>query len=243
MRLNGKLAVITGAASGIGLETSKRFILEGAIIAACDYNENALRKTKEKLGKQYHIYKMDVTKHDAVKKTIDTIVSDLKEIDILINNAGITKDNFLINMPEGDFDAVISVNLKGAYNVTKSVVPYMIERGSGVILNASSVVGIYGNAGQTNYAASKAGIIGMTKAWAKEFARYKIRVNAIAPGFIETPMTEKVPQKIIDYMDLKTPLGRMGEASEIADAYLFLASDDASFITGQVLGVDGGLVI
>ncbi len=243
MRLNGKLAVITGAASGIGLETSKRFILEGAIIAACDYNEDALRKTKEKLGKQYHIYKMDVTKHDAVKKTIDTIVSDLKEIDILINNAGITKDNFLINMPEGDFDAVISVNLKGAYNVTKSVVPYMIERGSGVILNASSVVGIYGNAGQTNYAASKAGIIGMTKAWAKEFARYKIRVNAIAPGFIETPMTEKVPQKIIDYMDLKTPLGRMGEASEIADAYLFLASDDASFITGQVLGVDGGLVI
>ncbi len=243
MRLNGKLAVITGAASGIGLETSKRFILEGAIIAACDYNEDALRKTKEKLGKQYHIYKMDVTKHAAVKKTIDTIVSDLKEIDILINNAGITKDNFLINMPEGDFDAVISVNLKGAYNVTKSVVPYMIERGSGVILNASSVVGIYGNAGQTNYAASKAGIIGMTKAWAKEFARYKIRVNAIAPGFIETPMTEKVPQKIIDYMDLKTPLGRMGEASEIADAYLFLASDDASFITGQVLGVDGGLVI
>ncbi len=243
MRLNGKLAVITGAASGIGLETSKRFILEGAIIAACDYNEDALRKTKEKLGKQYHIYKMDVTKHAAVKKTIDTIVSDLQEIDILINNAGITKDNFLINMPEGDFDAVISVNLKGAYNVTKSVVPYMIERGSGVILNASSVVGIYGNAGQTNYAASKAGIIGMTKAWAKEFARYKIRVNAIAPGFIETPMTEKVPQKIIDYMDLKTPLGRMGEASEIADAYLFLASDDASFITGQVLGVDGGLVI
>ncbi len=243
MRLDNKVAIITGAASGIGLETSKRFIREGATIAACDYNETALRKAEEKLGNKYHIYKMDVAKYDAVKKIVDKIASDLKKIDILINNAGITKDNFLVNMPESDFDAVINVNLKGVYNVTKAVVPYMIEKSVGVILNASSVVGIYGNAGQTNYVASKAGIIGMTKAWAKEFARYKIRVNAVAPGFIETPMTKKVPQKVIDYMDSKTPLGRMGEPVEIADAYLFLASDDASFITGQVLGVDGGLVI
>ena len=243
MRLEGKVAVITGAASGIGLETSKRFISEGAIIAACDYNEDALGEAGEKLGKQYHIYKMDVTKHDNVKKIVDTIAFDLKKVDILINNAGITKDNFLVNMPESDFDAIIDVNLKGVYNVTKAVVPYMIEKGSGVILSASSVVGIYGNVGQTNYAASKAGIIGMTKTWAKELARYKIRVNAVAPGFIKTPMTKKVPQKVIDYMNSKTPLGRMGKPAEIANAYLFLASDEASFITGQVLGVDGGLVI
>ncbi len=243
MRLNNKVAIITGAASGIGLETANRFIHEGATIAACDYNETTLRKAKEKLGNKYHIYKMDVTRYNAVKKTVDKIASDLKKIDILINNAGITKDNFLVNMPESDFDAVINVNLKGVYNVTKAVVPYMMEKSVGVILNASSVVGIYGNAGQTNYTASKAGIIGMTKAWAKEFARYKIRVNAVAPGFIETPMTKKVPQKVIDYMDSKTPLGRMGDPAEIADAYLFLASDEASFVTGQVLGVDGGLVI
>lgn len=243
MRLDKKVAVITGAASGIGLETANRFIREGAIIAACDCNEDALREAGEKLGEQYHIYTIDISKHDNVKKTVGRIVSDLKKIDILINNAGITKDNFLVNMPESDFDAVINVNLKGTYNTTKAVVPYMIEKGGGTILNASSVVGIYGNVGQTNYAASKAGIIGMTKAWAKEFARYKIRVNAVAPGFIKTPMTKKVPQKVIDYMDSKTPLGRMGESVEIADAYLFLASDEASFITGQVLGVDGGLVI
>jgi len=186
---------------------------------------------------------MDVSKHNAVKKTVGKIVSDLGKIDILVNNAGIVKDNFLVKMSENDFDDVINVNLKGVYNVTKAVAVYMIEEGRGVILNASSVVGVYGNVGQTNYAASKAGVIGMTKAWAKELARYKIRVNAVAPGFIKTPMTEKVPKKIIDYMDSKTPLGRMGKPAEIANAYLFLASDVASFITGQVLGVDGGLVV
>ncbi len=243
MRLKGKVALITGAASGIGLATAKRFIEEGAVVAACDFNVDALNKASNELGQDYHPYKMDVSDHDGVKEIVDKIVADLGKIDILVNNAGITKDNFLIKMPEADFDAVINVNLKGVYNVTQAVVPYMMEKKSGVILNASSVVGVYGNIGQTNYVASKAGVIGMTKTWAKEFARYNIRVNAVAPGFIKTPMTSAVPQKVIDYMNSKTPLGRMGEAIEIANAYLFLASDEASYITGQVLGVDGGLVV
>ena len=243
MRMKGKAVLITGAASGIGFAMAKRFIEEGAVIAACDYNEEALERAKKEMGDFYHLYKMDVSKHDEVKEMVKKIISDLDKIDVLVNNAGVTKDNFLVKMPENDFDAVIAVNLKGVYNITKAVVPYMMERKSGVILNASSVVGIYGNIGQTNYVASKAGVIGMTKTWAKEFARYGIRVNAIAPGFIKTPMTSKVPQKVIDHMNSKTPLGRMGEAIEIANAYLFLASDEASYITGQVLGVDGGLVV
>ncbi len=243
MRLKGKVALITGGASGIGLATCKRFIEEGATVAACDFNEEALKAAADEIGSQYHPYKMDVSNHEMVKEVVEKIASELGKIDILVNNAGITKDNFLVKMPEKDFDAVINVNLKGVYNVTQAVVPYMMEKKSGVILNASSVVGVYGNIGQTNYVASKAGVIGMTKTWAKEFARYNIRVNAVAPGFIKTPMTSKVPQKVIDYMNSKTPLGRMGEAIEIANAYLFLASDEASYITGQVLGVDGGLVV
>lgn len=243
MRMKGKVAIITGGASGIGLATARRFIEEGAVVAACDYNEVALKKACEELGEAYHSYKMDVSKYVEVEKVIGDIVSELGKIDVLVNNAGITKDNFLTKMPESNFDSVIAVNLKGVYNVTKVVVTHMMERKKGVILNASSVVGIYGNIGQTNYVASKAGVIGMTKTWAKEFARYGIRVNAVAPGFIKTPMTAKVPQKVIDYMNSKTPLGRMGEAIEVANAYLFLASDEASYITGQILGVDGGLVI
>jgi 3-oxoacyl-[acyl-carrier protein] reductase len=242
MRLKGKVALITGAASGIGLETSKLFIKEDAVVAACDYNEEALKKAKAEIGESYRTYKMDVSKHDEVKIIVDKIFSDLGRIDILVNNAGITRDNFLVRMPEADFDAVISINLKGIYNVTQAVVTYMMNQRNGVILNASSVVGIYGNIGQTNYAAAKAGLIGMTKTWAKEFARYNIRANAVAPGFIKTPMTESVPEKVIEQMKAKTPLGKMGEALDIANAYLFLASDEASYVTGQVLGVDGGLV-
>ncbi len=242
MRLENKVALITGAASGIGFETAKRFISEGAIIAACDYNEDALKKAQNELGNAYKIYRMDVSKHDEVKQVVDSIAKDLGRIDILVNNAGITKDNFLVRMSESDFDAVIAINLKGVYNVTQAVVPYMMNQRSGVILNASSVVGIYGNIGQTNYAASKAGLIGMTKTWSKELARYNIRVNAVAPGYIRTPMTANLPEKVTNLMKEKTPLGRMGEPIDVANAYLFLASDEANYITGQVLGVDGGLV-
>ncbi|BBJ28561.1 3-oxoacyl-[acyl-carrier-protein] reductase [Athalassotoga saccharophila] len=242
MRLEKKVALITGAASGIGFETAKRFISEGAVIAACDYNEDALKRAQSELGDAYKIYKMDVSKHDEVKQIVDRIAKDLGRIDILVNNAGITKDNFLVRMSESDFDAVIAINLKGVYNVTQAVVPYMMNQRSGVILNASSVVGIYGNIGQTNYSASKAGLIGMTKTWSKELARYNIRVNAVAPGYIRTPMTANLPEKVTNLMKEKTPLGRMGEPVDVANAYLFLASDEANYITGQILGVDGGLV-
>jgi len=243
MRLEGKVALITGAASGIGLETAKRFITEGAIIAACDYNEEALKKAQSELKSNYKIYKMDVSKHDDVKVIVDRIVKELGKIDILINNAGITKDNFLVRMSEADFDAVISINLKGVYNVTQAVVPHMMNQRSGVILNASSIVGIYGNIGQTNYAASKAGLIGMTKTWSKELARYNIRVNAIAPGYIRTPMTDSLAEKVKNLVQERTPLGRMGEPIDVANAYLFLSSDEAAYITGQVLGIDGGLTL
>ncbi len=243
MRLKGKVALITGAASGIGLETAKRFMEEGAIIAGCDYNEESLKKAQAELGDNYKIYKMDVSKHDEVKLIVDRIAKDLGKIDILINNAGITKDNFLVRMSEADFDAVISINLKGVYNVTQAVVPHMMNQRNGVILNAASIVGIYGNIGQTNYAASKAGLIGMTKTWSKELARYNIRVNAIAPGYIRTPMTENLPEKVKDLVKEKTPLGRMGESIDVANAYLFLSSDEAGYITGQVLGIDGGLTL
>ncbi len=243
MRLEGKVALITGAASGIGLETAKRFITEGAIIAACDYNEEALKKAQSELKNNYKIYKMDVSKHDDVKVIVDRIVKELGKIDILINNAGITKDNFLVRMSEADFDAVISINLKGVYNVTQAVVPHMMNQRSGVILNASSIVGIYGNIGQTNYAASKAGLIGMTKTWSKELARYNIRVNAIAPGYIRTPMTDSLAEKVKNLVQERTPLGRMGEPIDVANAYLFLSSDEAAYITGQVLGIDGGLTL
>jgi 3-oxoacyl-[acyl-carrier protein] reductase len=241
MNLEGKVALITGGASGIGLETSKVFIKAGATVVACDYNEEALKNAKNTVGDRYLIYKMDVSKHDEVKVIVDKIFESIGRIDILVNNAGITRDNFLVRMSEADFDAVISINLKGVYNVTQAVVPHMMNQRNGVILNASSVVGIYGNIGQTNYAAAKAGLIGMTKTWSKELARYNIRVNAVAPGFIKTPMTENIPEKIIEQMKARTPLGRMGEATDIANAYLFLASDEAGYITGQVLGIDGGL--
>jgi 3-oxoacyl-[acyl-carrier protein] reductase len=174
-----------------------------------------------------------------VQSTIDTY----SRIDILINNAGITIDGFLTKMNETDWEKVIAVNLSGVFKFTKAVVPVMMEQGAGVIINASSVVGLYGNIGQTNYAATKAGVIGLTKSWAKEFGPKGIRVNAIAPGFIETDMTSTVPKKVLDIMKEKTPLRKLGKPEDIASAYLFLASDDANYINGAILSVDGGLVI
>lgn len=165
-----------------------------------------------------------------------------QKIDILINNAGITIDGMLTKMDESSWEKVLSVNLSGVFKCTKAVVPVMLEQGSGVILNASSVVGIHGNIGQTNYAATKAGVIGMTKSWAKEFGAKGIRVNAVAPGFIATDMTATIPQKLLDVMAYKTPLRKLGKPEDIAAAYLYLASDDANFVTGTILNVDGGLV-
>ncbi|MCD6238809.1 MAG: beta-ketoacyl-ACP reductase [Thermotogae bacterium] len=248
MRLKDKVCIITGAASGIGRITSLLFAREGAIVAACDVSQENLKrleKDSNELTGVVETYLMDVTNREAVKKIVDVIFKKHGRIDTLLNNAGITRDSLITKMTEKDWEVVIDVNLKGVFNVTQAVIPHMLEAQKGSIINASSIVGVRGNIGQTNYAASKGGIIAMTKTWAKEFARKgaQIRVNAVAPGFIRTPMTEKVPEKVIDFMKSRTSFRRMGEPEEVANVYLFLASDESSFVTGQVIGVDGGLVL
>ena len=195
---------------------------------------------------------MNVTDRQAVQEWVDAVVEEYGRVDILVNNAGVLRDNMLVKvkdgelvkqMPEAEFDLVIAVNLKGVFNCTQAVAPYMINQGSGVILNASSVVGLDGNFGQTNYVATKAGVIGMTKVWAREFGRHGIRVNAVAPGFIGTEMVMQMPERILEGMVKRVPVGRMGQPRDVANAYLFLASDEASYISGAVLRVDGAIVI
>ena len=246
MRLQGKVCIITGAASGIGKAASLLFAKEGAIVCACDVSQEALNKLVEDakgLPGSIDPYVLDVTNREQVFKTVDEIANKYGKIDVLVNNAGITRDALLVRMSEQDWNAVINVNLTGVFNMTQAVAPHMMKAQKGSIINTSSVVGIYGNIGQTNYAATKGGAIAMTKTWAKELARKgaQIRVNAVAPGFIRTPMTEKVPEKVIEAVLSRTPLARMGEPEEVAYVYLFLASDESSYITGQVIGVDGGL--
>ncbi|MEH7276111.1 3-oxoacyl-ACP reductase FabG [Neobacillus vireti] len=244
MKFTGKVALITGGAQGIGKETAKQFLREGARVVICDYDESAGRNAVEELNHENVTFmKVDVTDSSQIDEMVQTTIGMHGRIDILINNAGITLDGFLTKMNESDWEKVISVNLSGVFKCTKAVAPIMLNQGSGVILNASSVVGLYGNIGQTNYAATKAGVIGLTKSWAKEFGPKGIRVNAVAPGFIETGMTAAVPEKILNVMKEKTPLKKLGKPSDIASAYLFLASDDANYINGTVLSVDGGLVI
>ena len=245
MKLKGKCALITGGARGIGKETALMFAKEGANVAVCDLLDDDLKQVESEAAgfegtvKGFHL---NVTDREKIDKVLGEVKETFGQIDILVNNAGITKDAFLMKMTEEQWDQVIDVNLKGVFNMTLAV-SKMMKKTGGVVLSTSSVVGVYGNVGQTNYAASKSGIIGMTYTWAKELSRYKIRVNAVAPGFIQTPMTENLPQKILDHMKDKTPLKMLGEPKDIANAFLFLASDDARYITGQVLGVDGGLVI
>lgn len=244
MRLKGKVALITGGANGIGKVTAKRFLIEGAKVVVSDINEEMGNETVGELQQYGEItfVQADVSDTEQVEKMVDSIVNAFQKIDILINNAGITIDGMLTKMDESSWEKVLSVNLSGVFKCTKAVVPVMLEQGSGVILNASSVVGIHGNIGQTNYAATKAGVIGLTKSWAKEFGPKGIRVNAVAPGFIATDMTATIPQKLLDVMEYKTPLKKLGKPEDIAAAYLYLASDDASFVTGTILNVDGGLV-
>lgn len=252
MRLKDKVTLITGGAAGIGKATAKRFFEEGATVIICDLDEELGEKTVQEIGPQVAFYNVNVTDRQAVQNWVDDVVQNFGHIDVLVNNAGILRDNLLVKvkegelvkqMPEEDFDQVIAVNLKGVFNCTQAVTPYMIKKGSGVILNATSVVGLDGNFGQTNYVATKAGVIGMTKVWARELGRYNIRVNAVAPGFILTEMVRQMPQKILDNMVGHTPIGRMGQPRDIANTYLFLASEEASFITGATLRVDGGIVI
>jgi 3-oxoacyl-[acyl-carrier protein] reductase len=252
MRLEDKVCLITGGAMGIGEATAARFAEEGATVVICDVNEEQGQRTAAGLGPQAAFYAVDVTDRQAVQGWVDDVVTRFGRIDILVNNAGITRDSQLVKFKEGqvvsqmsesDFDLVIAVNLKGVFNCAQAVVPAMIQGGGGVILNASSVVGLYGNFGQTNYVATKAGVIGMTRVWARELARYNIRVNAVAPGFILTDMVRQMPEKVLERMRGRTPLGRLGDPRDIADTYLFLASDEARFITGTVIQVDGGLVL
>jgi len=250
MRLKGRIVLITGGAAGIGKATAERFAEEGAKVVICDVNEVLGEATAEALGVSF--YKVDVTDRKAVQDWVDDVVDKYGRIDVLVNNAGILRDATLVKvkngelvkqMPEADFDSVIAVNLKGVFNCTQAVAPYMIRQGGGVILNATSVVGVDGNFGQTNYVATKAGVIGMTKVWARELGANNIRVNAVAPGPTATEMVSSMPEKILDRFRERTPLGRLAQPRDIANAYLFLASDEASYISGAVLRVDGGIVV
>ncbi len=252
MRLKDQVALITGGAIGIGQATAERFAQEGAKVVICDVNREIGEGTAKELGPEVAFYEVDVTDRQAVQDWVDEVVERYGRADILVNNAGVLRDAALVKvkdgellkqMPEIDFDLVIAVNLKGVFNCTQAVAPTMIQQRSGVILNASSVVGLDGNFGQTNYVATKAGVVGMTKVWARELGRHGIRVNAIAPGLIATEMIMSMPEKILDGMKRRTPVQRLGQPRDVANAYLFLASDEASFISGAVLRVDGGIVI
>jgi len=241
-RFSGKVAFITGGARGIGRATAQAFSAEGARVIVADVDAEAAEATARALGGGAIGLAIDVADPQSVKSVVATALSRAERIDVLVNNAGITRDASLLKTSDEAWDSVIAVNLSGTFYMTREVAPHMVARGSGAILNASSIVGVYGNFGQSNYVATKSGVIGMTRVWARELGRKGVRVNCIAPGFIATDMTAKMPEDVLDGMKKKTPLGRLGAPKDVARAYLFLASDDASFINGQVLGVDGGLV-
>ncbi|GIV64418.1 MAG: 3-oxoacyl-[acyl-carrier-protein] reductase FabG [Bellilinea sp.] len=252
MRLKDKVCLITGGAAGIGKATAQRFAEEGAVVVICDVNREAGEALVKELGEPACFYAVNVADRAEVQSWIEDVVRRFGRVDVLINNAGITRDALFVKVKDGElvkqmeesaFDQVIDINLKGVFNCAQAVAPFMIRQGGGVIINASSVVGLYGNVGQTNYVATKAGVIGMTKVWARELGRFNIRVNAVAPGFIATEMVQKMPEEILASMKAKTPLGRLGDPRDIANAYLWLASDEASFVHGATISVDGGIVI
>ncbi|WP_134704287.1 3-oxoacyl-ACP reductase FabG [Ammoniphilus sp. YIM 78166] len=246
MRLKEQVSIITGGGSGLGKEASLLFAQEGSAIAVWDINqeqgEETVQQIREKGGRA-KFYKVDVGEDGLVQESVEQVIQDFGKVDILINNAGITRDAMLHKMTTQQWNQVIRINLSGVFHCTHAVVPYMREKEYGRIINTSSVVGVYGNMGQTNYAAAKSGVIAMTKTWAKELGPKGINVNAVAPGFIKTPMTEAVPEKILQMMESKVPLKRLGEAKDIANAYLFLASPESAYVNGCVLNVDGGLVL
>ena len=246
MRLQGKVSIITGAASGIGRATALKFAREGAIVAVCDLNQGAIDEVVAEIkaaGGQAVGYIVNVTDKAQIADMVGGLKGQFGRIDVLVNNAGIVQDAQLIKMTEDQFDKVIDINLKGVYNCTRAVVDTMVERGSGVILNASSVVGVYGNFGQTNYAATKFGVIGFVKTWAKELGKKGIRANAVCPGFVATPILKAMPEKVIQAMEDKVPMKRMAAPEEIANVYAFLASDEASYINGAAIEVTGGLTL
>jgi 3-oxoacyl-[acyl-carrier protein] reductase len=245
MRLKDKVALITGGGQGIGRTIAETYAKEGCKLALWDVNEETVKKTAAELKAQYKVEtfgaKVDVTNGEAVEAGMKAVVDSLGRIDILVNNAGITKDNLVIRMSDAEWDAVLAVNLKGPFNCTKAVFSPMRKAGGGRIINIASIVGLMGNAGQANYSSSKGGLIAMTKTCAREFAKKNILVNAIAPGFIRTAMTDKLPDEVKKTLAAQIPLERLGEAQDVANAALFLASEESSYITGQVVSVNGGM--
>ncbi len=245
-RLEGKVAIITGAARGIGLATARIFAREGARVVLADINaadgEAAAAEIRQNGGEALFI-PVDVTNPTLVQKMVNQVMETYGRIDILVNNAGVLRDRTLLKMSDEEFDFVINVNLKGVYYCTRAVAPIMVVQRSGVILNASSVVALYGNFGQTNYVAAKAAVLGMTRVWARELGPKGVRVNAVAPGFIRTEMTANLPQEVVQMVIERTPLRTWGTPEDVAYAYLYLASDEARFVNGAVLSVDGGVVV
>jgi 3-oxoacyl-[acyl-carrier protein] reductase len=246
MRLKHKVSIITGAAQGIGLATALKFAEEGASVVVCDLKQDGVDAAVAMVrarGAQALGFTANVTDRPALDSLVAAVRTRFGSVDVLVNNAGITRDARLQKMTAEQFDAVIDVNLRGVFNATQAVLPAMLEQQSGVILNASSVVGIYGNFGQTNYAASKFGVIGFTKTWCRELGPKGIRVNAVAPGFIETPILATIPDRVMQQMREQVPLHRLGRPEEIANVYAFLASDEASYVNGAVIEVSGGMTV
>jgi len=245
-RLQNKVSLITGAAQGIGLATALKFAREGAIVVVCDVNPKAVDAAValcQAEGATAKGYVMDVTQRSMVDSVVASVMAEFGRLDVLVNNAGITQDARLQKMTLEQFDRVIDVNLRGVFHCSQAVADIMVAQGSGVILNASSVVGVYGNFGQTNYAATKFGVIGFTKTWSRELGPKGVRVNAVAPGFISTPILQTIPEKVIHEMEQRVPMRRLGQPEEIANVYAFLASDEASYVNGIVMEVAGGLTV
>jgi 3-oxoacyl-[acyl-carrier protein] reductase len=246
MELSGRVAVVTGAARGIGREIAVRLASAKASIAVVDVSDESVAQAAGELangGAVAQGYRCDVSSFEEAVAVGERILADFGRVDILVNNAGITRDRLFVRMTADDWAAVLNVNLTGAFNFSKAVAPAMLRQRSGCIVNIASVVGQVGNAGQANYAASKAGMIGLTKSLAKEFAARGVRVNAVAPGFIRTPMTDALSEEVQSQMKQAIPLGRFGETGDVADVVMFLVSDASAYVTGQVVNCDGGLVM